>query len=60
MKLAVPENDLQDRNQMLRAQSDEEGTGLPGLGSWPAVYSVVVLTFVVWVALLVLLAKTFP
>ena len=31
---------------------DEEGTGLPGFKTWPAVYLFVLATFVVWVVLL--------
>lgn len=37
-----------------------EGTGLPILRSWRSVYLFVLASFVIWVALLVLLTKAFP
>jgi len=39
---------------------DEEGTGLPGFKTWPAVYLFVMAAFVVWVVLLVALTTLFP
>jgi hypothetical protein len=38
---------------------NDEATGLPGLRSWRAVYLLVCLTFVVWVALLLLLQRMY-
>ncbi len=38
---------------------DGEMTGLPGLRTWRSVYLLVVAVFVVWVALLVALARIF-
>jgi hypothetical protein len=39
--------------------TESETTGLPGLRTWRNVYLLVVAVFVVWVALLVALARTF-
>jgi hypothetical protein len=39
--------------------AEEEGTGLPGLRTWPALYVFVVLVFVFWVALLCALTWMF-
>jgi len=38
---------------------DDHETGLPGLQSWPAVYAFVLVSFALWVALLVALSKAF-
>ena len=38
---------------------DDEGTGLPGFKTWPAVYLFVFATFVVWVVLLEALTRAF-
>ncbi len=39
---------------------DREAPGLPALRTWRAVYWFVVSSFLVWVALLVALARLFP
>jgi hypothetical protein len=47
---------------MIAKQPDEEEvttTGLPGVLSWPAVYLLVAMSFVTWVALLVTLGRVF-
>lgn len=44
----------------LQSGVDEEGTGLPGFKTWPAVYLFVMAAFVVWVVLLVALTTFFP
>ncbi|HZZ29921.1 MAG TPA: hypothetical protein VFE46_18130 [Pirellulales bacterium] len=38
---------------------DDEATDLPALRTWPAVYAFVLVTFVVWVALLTALSRAF-
>jgi hypothetical protein len=38
---------------------DAEGTGLPGFKTWPAVYLLVLVIFVVWVVLLEALTLAF-
>jgi hypothetical protein len=38
--------------------SDDQ-TGLPGLRTWRGVYTVVLITFAVWVALLIALTRAF-
>ena len=42
-----------------KASIDEEGTGLPGLKTWPAVYFFVLAAFVFWVLLLAALTGIF-
>ncbi len=37
----------------------DETTGLPGLRTWRRVYAFVLITFVVWIVLLVALTKAF-
>ena len=37
----------------------DEGTGLPGLRTWRAVYAFVLLVFALWIALLIALTKVF-
>ena len=37
----------------------DESTGLPGLRTWRRVYAFVLITFVVWIVLLVALTKAF-
>jgi hypothetical protein len=37
----------------------DETTGFPGLRTWRGVYTFVLVTFAVWVALLVLLTRAF-
>jgi hypothetical protein len=39
--------------------SENETTGLPGIRTWRNVYLLVVAIFVVWVALLIVLARIF-
>jgi len=41
------------------AESDQRGTGLPGLRTWPAVYVFVLAIFALWVGLLIALSKAF-
>ena len=41
------------------AESDQRGTGLPGLRTWPAVYVFVLAVFALWVGLLIALSKVF-
>ena len=41
------------------SERETEETGLPFLHSWKSVYLFVLITFVLWVALLVALTKTF-
>ena len=41
------------------AAAEGESTGLPGLRTWPRVYALVLVSFVVWVALLTLLSRAF-
>ena len=38
---------------------DSQETSLPGLRSWPAVYAFVLVSFLVWLALLIALTKVF-
>jgi hypothetical protein len=40
-------------------QPDDEKTGFPGLRTWRGVYTFVLITFAVWVALLILLTRMF-
>lgn len=42
------------------AELTDQVTGLPGLKTWPRVYAVIVVSFLIWVALLYLLGKVFP
>jgi hypothetical protein len=42
-----------------RDEIENEGTGLPGFKTWPAVYLFVIITFVVWVVLLEALMRAF-
>lgn len=37
----------------------DEQTGFPGLRTWPRVYGFVLVTFAVWIALLILLTRAF-
>ena len=37
----------------------DDGTGLPGLRTWRAVYTVVLLSFAMWVVLLIALTRAF-
>jgi hypothetical protein len=37
----------------------DESTGLPGLRTWRSVYALVLITFAVWILLLLLLTKAF-
>jgi hypothetical protein len=37
----------------------DEATGLPGLRTWKSVYTFVLITFAVWILLLLLLTKAF-
>jgi hypothetical protein len=39
--------------------TESEATRLPVFRTWPAVYAFVVATFVLWVTLLAILARTF-
>ena len=39
--------------------AENEATSLPVFRTWPAVYAFVVATFVLWVTLLAVLARTF-
>ena len=39
--------------------TESDTTGLPGLRSWPAVYLFVVAVFIIWVALLIALERTY-
>jgi hypothetical protein len=39
--------------------ADNEATRLPVFRTWPAVYALVVATFVLWVTLLAILARKF-
>jgi hypothetical protein len=41
------------------ASTESEDTGLPALRTWPAVYLFVLVVFVVWVALLIALERTY-
>jgi hypothetical protein len=41
------------------AATESETTGLPGLRTWPKVYLLVTIIFVVWVVFLVALARIF-
>jgi hypothetical protein len=41
------------------AAAEDESTGLPGFRTWPRVYAFVLVSFVVWVALLTLLSRAF-
>jgi hypothetical protein len=38
---------------------NDDGTGLPGLRSWRSVYAVVLVTFAIWVVLLIALTRAF-
>ena len=38
---------------------DDEITGLPGLRTWRQVYAAVIVTFVLWVALLAVLGRVY-
>jgi hypothetical protein len=40
-------------------EGEEEGTGLPGLRSWGAVYALVLVVFVVWVVVLTVFTRVF-
>ena len=42
-----------------RSGNEEQGTGLPGLSSWRAVYGWVLGIFLLWVVLLTWLARHF-
>ena len=37
----------------------DENTGLPGLRTWRSVYTLVLITFAVWVVLLIALTRAF-
>ncbi|MEO8481682.1 MAG: hypothetical protein ABI634_05690 [Acidobacteriota bacterium] len=37
----------------------DDETGVPGLRTWPRVYTVVVISFITWVTLLTLLMRTY-
>jgi len=39
--------------------TESETTGLPGLRTWPSVYLLVLLTFILWVGLLTALSRMF-
>jgi hypothetical protein len=41
------------------AESPDEATGLPWPRTWPGVYAVVVICFILWVGLLVVLERSF-
>jgi hypothetical protein len=40
-------------------QRNDDQTGFPGLRTWRGVYTFVLFTFAVWVALLIVLTKAF-
>jgi hypothetical protein len=40
-------------------EPNDEQTGLPGLRTWPAVYAFVLISFAVWILLLVALERAF-
>jgi hypothetical protein len=42
-----------------KASIDEEGTGLPGFRTWPAVYFFVVAAFAAWVVFLAVLTRVY-
>jgi hypothetical protein len=44
---------------MTPEDKSNEGTGLPGLRTWRAVYTFVLLTFALWIVLLLLLTRMF-
>jgi hypothetical protein len=44
---------------MTGPKSNENGTGLPGLRTWRAVYTLVLVVFAVWILLLFALTKAF-
>ncbi|HSV13618.1 MAG TPA: hypothetical protein VLI90_05125 [Tepidisphaeraceae bacterium] len=39
--------------------TESDDTGLPALRTWPAVYLFVLVVFVIWVALLIALERTY-
>lgn len=43
----------------MKAPSDEEKTGLPGIRTWRGVYVAVLVVFAVWVGLLAALTRAF-
>jgi hypothetical protein len=44
----------------MKQTADDEKTGLPGLGSWPRVYAVVLAVLAAWVVVLAVLERMFP
>ena len=40
-------------------QPNDDGTGLPGLRSWPSVYVFVLAVFALWIGLLIALTRMF-
>jgi hypothetical protein len=50
---------MADFDRDLQPDENEEKTDLPFLSTWPAVYTFVLGTFVVWIVLLTALSRAF-
>lgn len=44
----------------MKGGAGEEGTGLPGLRRWRAVYALVFASFILWLVLLAALSRAYP
>jgi hypothetical protein len=42
------------------AHRPDDDTGVPGLRTWPRVYSLVVISFLLWILLLTTLMRVYP